>query len=417
MLATPSQVLAEESLLELLDDLKLKNVQAELRAELASTLRGQTKSGAATLDEAISQWTNSLAMAEIGNFLPVPAQLWVTDDTPREWLGHTLPGVGTSGDNPDAIYRTAFIEGDRRYEVVGQFEAARRPAQVNIELHRGNKVNPPPMNQKMSDLMPLASITERNLQIAPDGSFRITIGPDIESPVHLRSVPGRLTFASRDMLSDWEQRPIWMELRPLDDTPTKPFDLEEVKQAVYRDLPPYLLFWAKFPDLWFGGLKGNKISSPQGRAGSMAGFTVALSWDLEPGQAIVVTTDPARAAYTGFQAMDPWMIGADAKKSQVSLNLAQTAPNPDGTFTFVLSREDPGVANWLDTTGLDEGFGLIRWQAVPPDSPVDPATLVRDFRVVSLADGDALRDLPRVTPEQRTAQLAARAEGYNNRTL
>nr|MDT0666881.1 hypothetical protein [Micromonospora sp. DSM 115978] len=117
-------------------------------------------------------------MAEIGNFLPVPAPVWVTDDTPREWLGHTLPGVGTSGDNPDAIYRVAFIEGDQRFEVVGRFDVARRPAQLNIELHRGNKVTPPPMNQKMSDLMPLASITEKDLRIASDGSFRLTIGPE-----------------------------------------------------------------------------------------------------------------------------------------------------------------------------------------------------------------------------------------------
>ncbi|ONH22238.1 hypothetical protein BL253_36315 [Pseudofrankia asymbiotica] len=29
----------------------------------------------------------------------------------------------------------------------------------------------------------------------------------------------------------------------------------------------------------------------------------------------------------------------------------------DGTFTFVLAHEDPGVANWLDTTGLGEGVG------------------------------------------------------------
>ncbi|MCK9905012.1 hypothetical protein MXD63_33940 [Frankia sp. Cpl3] len=417
VLATSSQILAEESLLKLLDDPGLKRVQVEVRAELAATVRGQTRSGAATLGEAVSQWTNSLVLAEIGNSLPVPSQVWGTDDTPREWLGHVLPGVGTSGDNPDAIYRAAFLEGDRRYEVIGRFDLARKPAQLNIELHRGNKINPPPMDLDKSDLTPLASITDRDLQIASDGSFRITVGPKAESPVHLQSAAGRLTLGSRDMLSDWDQRPSWMELRPLDDVPARSFDLEEIGRAACRDLLPYVRFWAKFPDLWFGGLKGNRITPAQGRSGSMAGFMAALSWDLVPGQAIVVTTDPVGAAYTGFQVMDPWMIAPDGKKFQASLNLAQTVPNPDGTFTFVLSGEDPGVANWLDTTGLDEGLGLIRWQAVPSGATVDPATLVRTFRVVTLSEVDALRELPRVTPEQRRAQLAARVDGYNRRTL
>ncbi|WP_018505978.1 hypothetical protein [Parafrankia discariae] len=416
VLATPAQILAEETLLQLLDDPALKNVRAELHAELAATPRGRTKSGAATLDEALSLWTNSLVLAEIGNFLPTPAQLWGTDDTPREWLGRTLPGVGTSGDNPDALYRNAFFDGDRRFEVVGQFDLARRPAQLNIELHRGNKVSPPPMDLDKSDLTPLASITDRDLRIAADGSFRITIGPEPESPVHLRSAPGRLTLGSRDMFADWDQRPVRMELRALDAVPPGRFDPEEIGKAALRDLPPYVRFWAKFPELWFGGLKGNRITPAQGRNGSMAGFIAALSWDLAADQAIVVTTDPVGAAYTGFQMMDPWMLSANGKKSQVSLNLGQTAPNPDGTFTFVLSHEDPGVANWLDTTGLDEGLGLIRWQAAPVGATIDTSTLVRDFEVLSLAEVDALTELPRVTPEQRAAQLAARVQGYNNRT-
>ncbi len=273
----------------------------------------------------------------------------------------------------------------------------------------------PAANSKPSTT-PLASITDRDLRIAADGTFRITIGPKEESPVHLTSAPGLLSLGSRDVLADWDQRPSWMELRPLDAIEPATFDLGQVTDAVLRDLSGYLLFWASFPNVWFGGLQGNKISPGHTRTGSMAGFTVALGWDLRPDQAIVVTTDPVGAAYTGFQLMDPWMIGPDAAKRQVSLNLSQTAPNPDGTFTFVIAHEDPGVANWLDTTGLVEGLGLIRWQAAPPGASIDPSVLVREFRVVSLADVDAL-ELPRVTAEQRATQLAARAVGYHSRTL
>jgi hypothetical protein len=417
LLATPAQIEAERTLLRLLHDPELKRIQAELGAELAATPRGQTKSGAATLNHAIEEWTNSLTMAEISIHQPVPAITWGTDNTPRTWLGYTLPGIGTSGDNPDAIYRLAVIDGSRQYEVLGRFDMRRRAAQLTLELHMGAKVTPPPMDAKKSDLSPLASISDRDLDIAPDGAFRLTVGPTADSRVHMLSKPSALTLAFRDMLSDWNQRPCSLELRPLDNAPPQRFTDVDILRAAYKDLPPYIRFWSRFPEIWFGGLKGNKISPVQGRNGSLAGFMAAISFDLAPDEAIIVTMAPGGAGYTGFQLMDPWMIGADAKRHQVCLNLSQSVPNADGSFTYVISQTDPGVANWLATAGLGEGLGVLRWQAVPESADLNPADLTRDFRVVKLAELVNMPDLPRITPGQRKAQMDARVEGYNMRVL
>ena len=49
------------------------------------------------------------------------------DDTPRTWLGHTLGGVGTAGDNPDNIYRLAYLDGAGRYAIEGKIDPAHRP--------------------------------------------------------------------------------------------------------------------------------------------------------------------------------------------------------------------------------------------------------------------------------------------------
>ncbi|ABW09878.1 hypothetical protein Franean1_0412 [Parafrankia sp. EAN1pec] len=38
----------------------------------------------------------------------------------------------------------------------------------------------------------------------------------------------------------------------------------------------------RFPNVWFGDLRGNQVSPGHTLTGSMAGFTVALSWDLQP---------------------------------------------------------------------------------------------------------------------------------------
>jgi hypothetical protein len=415
LLATPAQIEAEQTLMRLLRDPELQRIAAELRNELAAMPRGQTTSGAATLDHAVAEWTSSLTMAEISIHQPVPSITWGTDNTPRTWMGYTLPGIGTSGDNPAAIYRLAVIDGSRRYEVLGRFDMAKRPAQVTLELHKGAKVTPPPMDGKKSDLTPLVSISDRDLNIAPDGTFRFTVGPNIESPVHMTSQPGVLTLGFRDMLSDWSQRPCSLELRPLDNISPQSVTDQDILRAAYKDLPPYISFWSRFPDTWFGGLKGNVISPVQVRNGSLAGFIAALSFDLAADEAIVVTMVPGGAGYTGFQIIDPWMIGADAKRHPVSLNLSQSAPNADGSFTYVISQSDPGAANWLSTAGQGEGLGIIRWQAVPHIADLNPADLTRDFRVIKLSELTRMPGLPRLTHEQRTAQMAARVRGYNTR--
>ncbi len=96
-LATPAQQVAEHTLIRLLRDPELRRVKTAIRDGLAATPRGTTPSGAATLDRAVDLWTNSLTLAEISVHQPVPAFTWGTDNTPRNWLGYTLPGVGTSG--------------------------------------------------------------------------------------------------------------------------------------------------------------------------------------------------------------------------------------------------------------------------------------------------------------------------------
>lgn len=172
-------------------------------------------------------------------------------------------------------------------------------------------------------------------------------------------------------------------------------------------------FWGKFPEIWFGGIKPNTISEARGRNGGW-GFIAGLNFKIAPDEAVLVTTGRGGAAYTGFQINDPWMIQPDVMTNQACLNLSQSTPNPDGTFSYVISASDPGVANWLDTVGLDAGIGIIRWQAVPPGATKDG--LIRDFRIIKLADLAGISHIPRVTPEQRHAQIAARGPAYATRT-
>lgn len=407
ILSSPQQIEAERTLLTLLEHPDVKAIQAGLRAELAKTEIGQTPDGAATIARAVECMTNSLIFKEMVTYRPATDILWTTEDTPRAWHGHIVGCTGTAGDNPDNIYRGAFLRGGERYEVSGRFDLKRRASQFIIQLGPGE----PGFAPKLAGLKPeavetLAVFDERELEIAPDGSFRFTIGGASGAAKHVVTPPGPVSIGFRDSLSDWRQVPAQVSIRHLDPVLPRAYDPEELRRRVVGRVGDYVRNWAEFPKYWFGGLKPNTYGGPQGREGGW-GFVTGLRFALAEDEALAVTISRGGAGYTGFQVVDPWTIAADARNNLTSLNLAQAAPDRDGNYTYVIARSDPGVSNWLDTTGLNSGFAVIRWQATPVGATKDG--LIRSFKVIKLADAAKLPGVARTTPARRQAQLTRRA--------
>ena len=86
-----------------------------------------------------------------------------------------------------------------------------------------------------------------------------------------------------------------------------------------------------------------------------------------------------------------------------SLNHRQIRPGSNGRFRLVVAHHDPGVANWLDTEGQGEGLITHRWIGVAERPQIDT-------RKIRLADLDDVlpEGEPRVTPEERREEVAAR---------
>jgi hypothetical protein len=192
-----------------------------------------------------------------------------------------------------------------------------------------------------------------------------------------------------------------------------PYTLADTRKHLLADLRASISFWSAYPNIWMGRLRLNTIAPARKRNGGW-GFLSGLRFQPAPGQARAVTTMRGATRYTGFQLTDPWMIASDARQHQCCLNISQATPGTDGAFTHIISTTDPGVTNWLDTFGIHDGFGILRWQDVPSDMAADG--LIRDLRLLSLADVAALPAVTRVTPTQRQQQRVARVTGNNDRT-
>lgn len=108
------------------------------------------------------------------------------------------------------------------------------------------------------------------------------------------------------------------------------------------------------------------------------------------------------------------MLPLDIVDRTGSLNKAQSTPNEDGTYTYVISPTDPGVANWIDSDGLHEGILTLRMAEFGGDGPTED--LGAHGRVIDL---DALdREVPalrRVSAQERADELADRRAAYLRR--
>jgi hypothetical protein len=134
-------------------------------------------------------------------------------------------------------------------------------------------------------------------------------------------------------------------------------------------------------------------------------------WELDPDEALVVTSDLPEAEYWSFQLHNAWWESPDNQHRQTSISHTHAYLDPDGRFRCVLAHSDPGVPNWLDTGGSRRGFLFYRWlrptSAMPtPTGVVVPVARVRDHLPP---------EHPVIDQEGRDAQLAARRRWYAGR--
>ena len=137
-------------------------------------------------------------------------------------------------------------------------------------------------------------------------------------------------------------------------------------------------------------------------------------FDLQPDEAFVVDVNDGGAEYFTVPLSNIWGTTLDIVDRTGSLNKAQSVPNADGGYTFVISPFDPGVANWIDSDGLREGILTLRMAEFGEAGP-QPELGARG-RVVRLDRlAEELPGLVPVTPEQREDELAARRSAYLRR--
>jgi len=164
----------------------------------------------------------------------------------------------------------------------------------------------------------------------------------------------------------------------------------------------------------------NTLSQPQHNAQFLSTQLQSAGYfQLKDDEAMVITVDPGDAEYFVVPVTNDWTITNDTRNQQTSLNNSQAIKNADGTYTIVVSKNDPGVANWVSTGGLNQGTISMRFQGVDPDATNMPTVTTRVVKASEVPDIVNDPNDPNYNPEQldynRAQQIADRQAGYDRR--
>ena len=294
------------------------------------------------------------------------------------------------GDNPDAIYQQAVIRGDRAYRVTG-----RRDEQTYISFTIHGRDPAGGLNGPV-----LADRNDRDFHVEPDGTYELVLSPDerpgnwIPLTPDARYVVVRNYYQQARSVQTDPFVSVRIAIEALDDPgPPPPLDdatfaqrLRDAVAFLHATTAGFRVFGAP-ATVPFVSNEPNSVGTPWSfrqagvdAAGAVDIFYSSGTFDLAPGEALVMEGTVPEGAFTNVMLWNVHMQTLEYVHRRSSLNAAQMTLGDGGRYRIVIADEDPGVPDWLDTGGHRRG--TIFWRFLLPVS--DPET--PRCRVVPVAD-------------------------------
>ena len=316
------------------------------------------------------------------------------------------------GDNPDQRYAFSPIRGGEPYRVWGTLGNATR---VELQLYAGR-----PWDGTGTSV---GYLNFEDIPIADDGSFEIWVTPDERPGAWLANPPEATTVFARHVYSSWgdaaaaeihiDRLGYEGRRKPAQTTPelaariraaadmfhTTATTWPDFVQKRYVSSRPANAVIAPIDTYRFGGARGRWLSSGH--------------FELADDQVLVIRMPKTAAPYQAIQLTDMWYASLEHGNQVSSLTADQSVLAPDGAYYYVVSTDDPGYPNWLDTGGLARGVHILRW-----DGLTDTLAQAQWPTATVLARTELHAHIPayhEVTPAQRDAERAARRRHLQRR--
>ena len=291
------------------------------------------------------------------------------------------------GDNPDAIYYEAPVQGDRRYRIRGNTAGA---TYTSFTVEAGGEVGGYPERTE-------GAANDTEFDVAAAGSFELLIGPDVSGkntikiPKDARTVTTRSYFETETSMAADPLKRVPLVIEPVKDPGPAPAPDDASIAAGIRRVSLHLrgttlgqaLHDPKSMPKWASPVP-NQFNQPD-RPGDMAfaakdnAYAMA-PYVLRPGQALVIEGRFPKCRFANVVLWNRFLQTYDYASRRISLNRKQTKLSSDGRYRIVLAGSDPGVPNWIDTAGRPSG--VVYWRFMLHEGTIDTP----QARVVPIAE-------------------------------
>jgi hypothetical protein len=313
--------------------------------------------------------------------------------------------------NPDDIYLYSPLRGDLTYRVSGNRGTV---ALLIFTTYNGLSG----MADDLSGLRALSDEDDRDLEIGPDEEFEIVFSANRPSNYSGRWIA--LTAEVKVLMVrcrsvDWaNERDPHLIIECLDSVPPKRrLRPDEIVERIRQ--------MARFPERTSAGFlrMQNGIKERVGvntfEPVRYSNLPKQIYWpavfEFDPDEALIIETElPSIRPYWNIQLNDPYFNAIEYVYRMSSLNESMARPSSDGRLRAVIALEDPGVPNWLDSSGFTEGTIYGRWYGCNTN-PVPTITRVPLTTLREHLPGDT----PSVPSEARAVELRARVRAAQRR--
>jgi hypothetical protein len=312
--------------------------------------------------------------------------------------------------SPNFLYRAIYLDGSQRFRLFG-----RRGASLFHQLlvMRGGYNDERPIQIGEYDLDGL---------IDAEGAFDLTVGGD-GADIALDPESGNNWLFLRECFADWDSAEHGddMDIDTVSDYSGLRLDLDDAAVAA-RILGAARLIRVLHTTAGWPRFKANNydrtgphvfspLADPGAAAYNPAAHYLYAYFDLADDEALLLEADAETGSrFWDICSCDVWGQNSEFVYHQASLTGTQARPDPDGRVRIVVSPDDPGVPNWIDTVGLTTG--TLMWRYYWPETLVQPeCTVVKRADLRSHLPGGT----PEVSPAERQAELRRRRRSFTRR--
>ena len=273
------------------------------------------------------------------------------------------------GDNPDAEYEFAAIDGQYDYKITGNIGSVRY---LGFTFNAG---------QGTTTRRQFAYLSDKTLELDQDGNFTLilsqeptdTSGQWIQIPDDASGILVRQYIANRKK-EELATLNIDVLGSPIQFSPVTD---QEIADAIigtsYAFLSLTTLHHRVLPELMEKTNVFIKATSDS-LGGAISGndnLYMIGSYQLADDEALIMLVQPPKTRYWNIALESRWHETADYLHRPTSMTLDEVNYNEDGSVEFIVAHKDPGLPNWLDTSGHNFGFITLRWlDALDEDVPM-----------------------------------------------